>query len=250
MKIISIVNQKGGVGKSTTAAALVTGLKRKGKKVLAIDLDAQGNLSNTFIADMEKPTSFGVLLRENKAKAAIQQTEQGDIIPSSKNMIAADMVLVDTGKEYLLKEAIEPIKKNYDYIVIDTPPVLGILTINALTASDAIIIPIQADLYSLQGIGLIIDTIKQVKKYTNPKLKIEGILLTRFTTRNTLSKEVLELTAEIAEKLNTKLFTSTIREAVSIKEAQFKRQDIYSYAPKSKVAEDYSSLVDELLEGK
>lgn len=249
MKIIAIINQKGGIGKTTTAAALVTGLVKRGLKVLAIDLDPQCNLSSTQGADMEKPSIIGVLMREVKAGAAIQKSARGDVIPANKALSAADMLFTETGKEFLLREALEPIKKQYDYIIIDTPPALGILTINAMTAANSIIIPLQADLYSLQGLEQVIDSINQVKKYTNPKLKIEGLLFTRFNTRATISGEVLELCRGYAAKLNTRVFDTTIREATAVKESQFQQMDILSYAPKSKVSEDYTALVSELLEG-
>ena len=226
-KVYTITNQKGGAGKTTTALAVAAGLSLKGYSVLSIDLDAQSNM--TYTAD------------------AIQKTESGGIIPASKALAGADAFITDTGKEYRLKEALEPIRGEYDYIIIDTPPALGILTINALTACDSVIIPAQADIYSLQGIEQLAETMKPVKKYTNPDLTIEGILLTRYSPRSVLSREVAELAQQIAGKLGTKLFRATIREAVAVKEAQISQQSLYSYAPKAKVTEDYSRFIAELL---
>ena len=246
-KVYTITNQKGGAGKTTTALAAAAGLSLKGYSVLSIDLDAQSNMTYTAGAKADGATALGVLTGEIRAGDAIQKTESGGIIPASKALAGADAFITDTGKEYRLKEALEPIRGEYDYIIIDTPPALGILTINALTACDSVIIPAQADIYSLQGIEQLAETMKPVKKYTNPDLTIEGILLTRYSPRSVLSREVAELAQQIAGKLGTKLFRATIREAVAVKEAQISQQSLYSYAPKAKVTEDYSRFIAELL---
>lgn len=248
MKIIGIVNQKGGVGKSTTAAALAAGLFIKGEKVLSVDLDAQGNLTGTLRADTEGATALGVLTGEVKAADAVRETDTGDVIPSSPMLAGADAYIEGVGKEYRLKEALETLAGRYDYIVIDTPPALGILTVNALTASTGIVIPAQADIYSLQGIGRLYDTITPIRKYTNAALAIHGILLTRYSTRNVLSREAREMAEQMAERMGTKVFEATIREAVAVKEAQMLRKSIFSYAPKAKVTEDYTRFIAELLE--
>jgi len=246
-RTLAIINQKGGVGKSTTAEALAAGLSLKGYSVLAVDLDAQGNMTYTAGARADGATALGVLTGEIKAEDAIQHTESGDIIPASKALAGADAFISETGKEYRLREALEPIKERYDFIVVDTPPALGILTINALTACDSVIIPAQADIYSLQGIEQLAETIRPVQKYTNPALAIEGILLTRYSPRSVLSREVAELAGQLAAKLGTKLFKATIREAIAVKEAQISQKTLYSYAPKAKVTEDYSRFIAELL---
>ena len=247
MKTIAIINQKGGVGKSTTAAQLASGLSLKGYKTLSIDLDAQGNLTYSFGASTDGATALGVLTGEVKTADAIQHTEQGDIIPANKALSGADAFIADTGKEYRLKEALELISGQYDYCIIDTPPALGILTVNALTACDSVVIPAQADIYSLQGIEQLAETIKPVKKYCNPALTIEGILLTRYSPRSVLSRDIADLAGQLAEKLGTKLFTATIREAVAVKEAQINQQSLYTYAPKAKVTEDYTAFVAEII---
>ena len=246
--ILAIINQKGGVGKSTTAEALLYGLSLKGFSCLAIDLDAQGNLTYTTGARTDGATALGVLAGEVKAKDAIQQTISGDIIPASKALAGADAFIKETGKEYRLKEALEDIAGLYDYIIVDTPPALGILTVNALTACRSVIIPAQADIYSLQGIEQLAETIKPVRKYTNPKLQIAGILLTRYSPRSILSREVAELAGQLAERLGTKLFTATIREAIAVKEAQISQRPLFEYAPTANVTEDYRAFINELLD--
>lgn len=245
-EIIAVINQKGGVGKSTTAQAIGQGLTLKGYKVLFIDLDAQGNLSYSLNAQQTNKTILEVLTGQKQAKDIIQHTETGDIMPSSLQLSGADLMLTEMGKEYRLKEAIEPIKSKYDYIIIDTPPALGILTVNALTACTGVIIPAQADIYSLQGIGQLNNTINAVRKYCNNDLKLKGIVLTRYNKRAVLSRDVAELLEQTAQTLNTKLYKTHIRENISIKEAQIQKQSIYKYAPSSNASKDYMELVKEV----
>lgn len=248
-KAIAVINQKGGVGKSTTALAIGAGLSLKGYSVLFIDLDAQGNLSYTLGADTNGYNAMGVLERPETAKAEIQHTPQGDIIASSPKLAGADKLLEETGKEYRLKEALESLQGAYDYIIVDTPPALGILTINALTACTWAIIPAQADIYSLQGIGQLNSTIETVKKYCNPSLSIMGIVITRFNGRSIIRREVAEMLERTADQLHTKLFSSKIRECTALVEAQATKQNIYSYAPRSNATADYKALVDEIIKG-
>lgn len=246
--IIAVINQKGGVGKSTTALSLGAGLSLRGYKVLYADLDAQGNLSHTMKADTSGLTALDVLTQQATAAEVIQHTALGDIIPASPALAGADAVITATGKEHRLREALEPVKGNYDYIVIDTPPALGVLTINALTACHSAVIPAQADIYSLQGINQLYTTIDTVRKYCNPSLSIKGILLTRYSARSILSRELAEVIEQTAQRFNTQLFSTPIRETVAVREAQASQQDIYSYAPKSNAAADYTAFVAELLE--
>ena len=248
-KAIAVINQKGGVGKSTTALAIGAGLSLKGYSVLFIDLDAQGNLSYTLGADTKGYNAMGVLERPETAKEEIQHTPQGDIIASSPKLAGADKLLEETGKEYRLKEALESLQGAYDYIIVDTPPALGILTINALTACTGAIIPAQADIYSLQGIGQLNSTIETVKKYCNPSLSIMGIVLTRFNGRSIIRREVAEMLERTAEQLHTKRFSSKIRECTALVEPQATKQNIYSYAPRSNATADYKALVDEIIKG-
>lgn len=244
----AIINQKGGVGKSTTALAIGSGLKRQGSKVLFIDLDAQGNLSYTMGANTQGYNALGILQRPETTAEEIQHTAQGDIVASSPALAGADTVLSDVGKEYKLKEALATVSGLYDYCIIDTPPALSILTINALTACNGAIIPAQADIYSLQGIGQLNNTIQTIKKYCNPDLSIKGIILTRYNARSVLSKEVTELIEQTASELNTKVFNTKIRECTALKEAQAMKQDIFTYAPKSNASADYTDIIKELLE--
>lgn len=261
MKTIAIINQKGGVGKSTTAAAVGAGLILKGYRVLFIDLDAQGNISHTLRAT---PNSSGIMEMLQEPEIIRQAIEElptaaitGDrerkgaaatygIIASSNKLAAADTLLEGVGKEYRLKEALELIEPLYDYVIIDTPPALGILTVNALTAATAAIVPAQADIYSLQGISQLSGTITTVKRYCNPTLEILGIVLTRYSGRAIISRELAELISSTAAKLNTKAYSTKIRECTAIKEAQAVRESIYTYAPRSNAAADYTALLNEI----
>ena len=245
--IYSIVNLKGGVGKTTTAAALWAGLGKRGYRTLAIDLDPQQNLTYNSGAGESGKTVLSLLTREASAEEAIQHTDFGDIIAASKALAGADAFLVETGKEYRLKEALEPIEDNYDYIIIDCPPSLGALSVNALTVCNKAIAPSQADYFSLQGIEQLAETVKSVKKYCNHELEIMGILMTRYNDRTVLTKNITKYVEQISDKLNTKLFETKIREGIAIKEAQLSQQSIFDYAPSSNVAADYKKFIEELL---
>ena len=247
-EIIAIINQKGGVGKSTNAHNIGAGFFLKGFKVLYIDMDAQGNLSYTLRADQNRATILDVLKQTATAADAIQHTEEGDVIPASPGLSGADGLITTTGKEYRLKEALEPVKGNYDYIVIDTPPTLGILIINALTACTGAIIPAMADPYSLQGISQLYSTIQAVKQYCNSSLQVKGIVLTKYSDRTVLSRELAEMMEKTAEQFETILYKTTIREAVAIREAQASQKSVLTYSPKSNVAKDYEALVNEIIE--
>lgn len=247
MKAISVINQKGGVGKSTTAHAVGAGLSLRGFHVLYVDLDAQGNLSYSLGAGTEGITVMDILRNHAPVQEAIRKVELGDVIPSSPALAAADTILTATGKEYLLKEALEPLRGEYDFCIIDTPPALGILTVNALTACNGAIIPAQADIFSLQGVSQLYSTIGTVRKYCNPSLEILGIVLTRYNSRAILAREVGEMIEETAARFQTKLYQAKIRECTAIKEAQAMRKSIFAYAPRSNAAADYAALVDEIV---
>lgn len=249
-RIIVITSQKGGVSKTTTSSALADGLHMKGYKSLLIDLDPQCSASLISGANNRSPhTIYEAITKQVTAQKAIQIcNERADILPASKALARLDAELIATGKEYKLKEAISPLLINYDYIIIDTPPSLGILTINALTTANAVLIPTQADILSLQGITQLIETIDAVKAYTNLRLTLAGVLLTRYNARSILSKDMSETAQDTADKIGTFLYKATIREAVAIKEAQALKQSIFTYAPKSNPATDYEVFVDEFLE--
>lgn len=246
--IIAVINQKGGVGKSTTALCLGAGLRLKGKRVLYVDLDAQGNLSYTLQAMDPSFSVLDVLTFGATAKEALCRTAQGDLLCASPALAGADALITQTGKEYRLREALMPIEKDYDFIVLDTPPALGVLTVNALTACTHVVIPAQADVYSLQGIHQLYQTIDTVKRYCNPTLRILGILLTRYSPRAVLSREMKELIEQTAEALHTTVFPTPMRESIAVKEAQASGMDLFAYAKKSNAAIDAAAFVEELLE--
>ncbi len=248
METIALCSRKGGTGKTATAHALGAGLKNKGRTVLYIDLDSQCNLSYGLGAQSGGISSAEVLTGDATAKEAIQHTPQGDIIAGSEALAGADTNITATGKEYRLREALEGIKANYDFCIVDTPAALGTLTVNALTAADSLIIPVQADIFSLQGVGQLNDTIKAVKKYCNQSLNIKGILITRYNARAVLSRDMQASLEETAKQLNTWLYSVPIRECIAVKEAQALQQDLFSYAPRSNAAKDYEAFINELIE--
>lgn len=248
MKTYAVINQKGGVGKSTTAHAIGTGLAAKGYKILFVDMDAQCNLTYTLKASDKGYNILGVLERPETAKEEIQHAGGVDIIAASPSLTGADAIINATGKEYRLKEALDPLKKKYDYCIIDTPPALGILTVNALTAATGAIIPAQADKYSLYGISQLSSTIEAIKKYCNPSLKIMGILITRYNARAIIRREIAEVLEDTARKLHTRLYKTRIRECTALVEAHTREQSIFEYAPKSNAAKDYNELIEEILE--
>ena len=244
--ISSVINQKGGTGKTTTAQALGAGLTGEGYKVLFIDLDAQGNLTRATGATAEGYTILEVLQGKARAIDAIQDAPGGHIIAAGPGL-GAEGILTRTGKEYRLAEALEPVKKKFDYIIVDCPPSLGVLSVNALTTSDYGIIPAGADAFSLQALEQIHDTAQAVQKYTNKGLQIMGVLICRYSGRSILSRELAEMIGDKAQEMGTRLFNTRIRENISIKEAQQMQQDIFTYAPRSNGAVDYRNFVQEVL---
>jgi len=254
IKIIACANQKGGVGKTTTAGAMIAGLAKKGYKVLGIDLDPQGNLSNSCGAEMyQQPTVYELMKREVKVDEVVQHMEKFDIIPSNIMLAGAEQELSQTGKEHRLKESVSPIIEKYDYIVIDTPPSLGVMTVNAFTIANEIIIPTTAGIFAANGIQQLNNTVKNVQKYCNPDVKIVGILLTRFNQRTNIGKQIKELTEQLGNHINVPVYKTYIRSGIAIEEAQANQIDIFAYAEayfkNSTVAEDYNNFIQEYLKG-
>ena len=243
MKTLSVINQKGGVAKSTTCQMLAAALRRRGASTLLVDLDAQGNLTAAAGASPDEAETALILQGESITPA---DSSQGPIYTSTPVLASADLTLTETGKEYRLKEALAGM--TFDYCIIDTPPALGILTVNALTASDYVIIPARADLFSIQGIGQLSKTIDAVKKYCNPDLQIAGILLTMYSKRTVLQRETADILQDTAKQMGTSLFEAKIRPCSALPEAQARRQDIFTYSPRSNAAADYDAFTDELLE--
>lgn len=250
-KVIVLANQKGGVAKTATVGALVAALKELGYKVLTIDADPQCNTTDSFKAVVnEQETLYDLLMGECTAEEAIQKTKQGDIIASDPQLVKADNIFLNTGREHLLKEAIKPVMEKYDYIVVDTLPGLGVMLLNALTVADGVIIPVTTDRDSLQGLGQLSDTIKATKKYTNPNLIVYGILVTILEENTKIAKEVIQNNLpQIAKMMNTKIFESKIRKTISVKNARAIRQSLLEYEPNSTAAKDYKAFTDELLKG-
>lgn len=246
MKTYVITNQKGGVGKTATAAALGHSLQARGYRVLFVDLDSQGNLSDCLGADQDGFSSMDIL-QGKPIGECILHLPQGDLVQASPAIAEADITITAIGKEYRIRDALRGISEAYDYAVIDTPPHLGIATINALTAADGAIIPAEASPHSLKSVCQLSETLSAVKQYCNPGLKIEGILITRHNGRAIINQNFTELLEEAASQLNTKVFDTKIRECITLKEAAAMRQDIFSYAPRSNAAKDYSAFVEELL---
>ena len=248
MEVLAFISQKGGVAKTTSAHAIGAGFAQRGYRVLFVDLDAQGSLTSIVGASAEGLTILDVLQRKCKPQAAIQRASGYDIIAASEGL-AAEGILTATGKEYRLREALQGLSGAYDYAILDCPPSLGILSINALTAADSAIILAQADTLSLQAVRQLEGTLEVVRQYTNKSLGIRGILITRYSGRAILSREAVEMLEAQASAMGTKVFSTRIRENISIKEAQAMRQDIFSYAPRSNGAKDYTALIAEILEG-
>ena len=248
-RIIAVSNQKGGVAKTTTVQTIAAILKQRGYRVLAVDLDPQGNLSDSINAITEETyTIYEVLKQEVSTAEAIQRLPAFDIIPADIVLASADQILLSqTGKEYKLKEAIEPIKKQYDFILIDTPPSLGILTINAFTAADDIVIPTTAGKFAVKGIKELFNTVKNVRKYCNSDLKVSGILFTKFDPRTNNSKDIKLLVENISKALNIPLFEIFIRTRVAVDEAQSRSENILDFKGCEDIADDYNKFINEFL---
>lgn len=247
-KVISIANQKGGVGKTTTAVNLSTILAKKGKKVLMIDTDPQGNATSGLGINKDVNFSvYDVIINDVEIENTIQQTmvKNLEVCPSNINLAGAEVELVSMmSREHRLKEKIDNQKDKYDYIIIDCPPSLGLITLNAFTASDSVLIPVQCEYYALEGLGQLINTINLVKKHLNKDLKIEGALLTMFDIRTNLSNQVVK---EVNKYFENKVYKTVIPRNVRLSEAPSYGMPISVYDPKSKGAKSYDKFVKEFL---
>jgi len=250
-KAIAIFNQKGGVGKTTTNINLAACLAQMGKKVLVIDIDPQGNTTSGLGISKKdlKLSTYELLTQENiETRDTIMRTgvENMDIIPANAQLAGAEIELVQIiGREKILKKAIENIREDYDYIFIDCPPSLGLLTINSLTAVDAVLVPIQCEFYALEGVSQLMSTIDIVKKNLNPGLTIQGVILSMFDGRTNLSIQVVE---EVKKYFKEKVYTTVIPRNVRLAEAPSYGMTIGEYDPKSTGAEAYREFAQEFLE--
>lgn len=249
MKIIALVNQKGGTAKSCSTVNIGAGLAKLKKKVLLVDLDPQAHLTVSLGVPSHqlKKTVYEVLKSEATISEAIVTKNKIDIVPASIGLAAADLELGgNPGREFLLKEALEELPK-YDYVLLDCPPSLGLLTLNALTAAKEIYIPVQTEFLALQGIKLLLDTLKVVQRRLNPNLKISGVICSRYDKRKKLNQEVVET---IKKHFPKKVFKTMIRENISLAEAPSHGKSIFEYKPSSNGAKDYISLCKEILKRK
>ena len=248
-RIIAVANQKGGVGKSTTAINLSACLAEKGKKVLAIDMDPQGNTTSGFGVDKNgiENTLYELLLGEAETKDTIVKdvVENLDLIPSNINLSGAEIELVGIdNKEFILKGITDKLRRKYDYIIMDCPPSLNMLTINAMTTADSVLVPIQCEYYALEGLSQLIHTVELVKERLNPVLEIEGVVFTMYDARTNLSLQVVE---NVKENLQQNIYKTIIPRNIRLAEAPSYGMPINLYDPKSTGASAYQRLADEVM---
>lgn len=247
--IITITNQKGGVGKTTSAAALMSAFLEREQRVLGVDLDPQGSLSFSLGLDLENcATVYDVFKGKVPIEKAIVPTDEGAyLLPANILLSAAELEFNRPGREFLLRDQLSQVEEQYDYIIIDTPPALNVLTVNAYVASDALIIPMAPEILSLLGVSQIKETIETVQHCYNSRLQVLGILLNKFNPRLNLNREVREMTEQVARQLHTRVFETVIRASVAVAEAPAHGESVLSYAPESKPALDFQDLASEII---
>ena len=251
-RIIAIANQKGGVGKTTTAINLSACLAEKGQKVLAIDMDPQGNMSSGLGLDKDSidKTIYDMIIGENDVEEVIDHgtIDNLDILPSNVDLSAVEIELIDVdNKEFIVKDAIQKIRDNYDYIIIDCPPSLSLLTINAMTTADSVLVPIQCEYYALEGLSQLIHTVELVKERLNSILEIEGVVFTMYDARTNLSLQVVE---NVKDNLQQNIYKTIIPRNIRLAEAPSYGTPINQYDPKSAGAESYMRLAEEVIKKK
>jgi chromosome partitioning protein len=249
-RIIAVANQKGGVGKTTTSINLAACLAEKGKKVLAVDMDPQGNLTSGLGVDKDsvEKSIYELIIGEVDIKEVINKEvlENLDIIPTSIDLSAAEIELIGVDdKEYILRNAIDQVKDQYDFVIIDCPPSLSMLTINAMTTAGSVIVPIQCEYYALEGLSQLIHTVELVKDRLNSKLEIEGVVFTMYDARTNLSLQVVE---NVKDNLQQNIYKTIIPRNIRLAEAPSYGLPINKYDPKSTGAESYMRLADEVIE--
>lgn len=251
MKTIAICNQKGGVGKTTTAWTLATGLNKKGFKVLLIDLDAQSNLSFTAKVDLLnlKKTLYDVFRNNAEVKDALNHiNDTMDILTGGISLASADREFISLGREKMLKKAVTQISDNYDYCIVDCSPSLGVLNENALTLADSVVIPMGVDIYALQGVNQLQGFINDIKENSNPNLKIDGILITRVSENTNLYKDMRPQFEKVADVMSTKVFNTFIRNTIAVSEVSAQRSNLFDEMPNATATRDYKAFIEELLQ--
>lgn len=248
-KIIAIANQKGGIGKTTTAVNLAICLHYAKRKTLLIDLDQQANATDTLKGKIEDTsTIYDVMFNKKDPKNAIQKTSYCDLIAGDLHLSEADQKLTKLGREHKLKQVISPIKNDYDYIILDTPPGLGIMLINALTFAEYVIVPVVPDHYTINGLQRFFETLETIKDFTNPNIKPLGILLVKVDERTNISREMAENMPDVAkENWNVKVFDTKIHSSVAVQYSQIERVGLLDYDPNNVVAVDYSQFTKEVI---
>ena len=245
--ILTVAFGKGGTGKTSTACALSNYARMKGKSVLSIDADPQANFTFALQGNAAAPGLYDVLTDQAQAAQVIQHTPQTHLIAAGLNLAAAEQAIAGRpGRDFILKDALQDIREQYELIVIDTQPDLNSLLINALSVSDAVLLPMQANSFSIMGLYQMRETITQVQRYCNPALTVAGILLTKYKARQILANDLRENIVQQAQDMGTKVFDTYIREGVAVEQAQALQQSLFDYAPNSNPARDYAALFEEM----